>query len=267
MLRILTATLVLLLALVAWGCSSSDDTDQPAAAELLDSDFRMGSPNFSEVRPKVRIPKKNTCHGENQSPPLDWSGAPDGTNSFALIAENMDYGLKADFYGRAAASETGIWVHWVLYNIPSSVSELAEAISTSTTVLPDGTTQGTNDDELQGYYGPCPPLQFRNLLAYDFGVVQRYNFSLYALDSELELAAGATKDELEKAMEGHILARADALGKYSPPFGLQEKGGAFLKTSAQEGDNLTQTPDETPDASAEKIYNRWGDLITPTPAP
>ena len=121
MLRILTATLVLLLALVAWGCSSSDDTDQPAAAELLDSDFQMGSPNFSEVRPKVRIPKKNTCHGENQSPPLDWSGAPDGTNSFALIAENMDYGLKADFYGRAAASETGIWVHWVLYNIPSSV--------------------------------------------------------------------------------------------------------------------------------------------------
>lgn len=256
--RTLTAILVLLLTLIAWGCSSSDDGGQPAAA-LLASDFQVTSPNFSDVRPKKRIPIQNTCYGENLSPPLLWSGAPEGTQSYALISEDIDH-------------QTGTWVHWVMYNIPASVTEVAEGISTSTAVLPDGTTQGTNDERLPGYAGACPPA---NLINYTRGggpyeepaLAHRYYFTLYALDSELGLAAGATKDELLSAMEGHILAQADTIGKYVPAVGLKDKGGAGLHdtTAATEG-NLTQTPGQIPTPGGEKIYNSLGVLITPTPA-
>ena len=209
------AGLLVLPALVAWGCSSSNDGGDPAAA-LVASDFRLEAP-FTEIRPKVRIPMKYTCHGENLSPPLTWSGAPEGTMSYALIGEDPDNGV-------------GLWVHWVLYNIPAGVSQLAEGVPTSTAELPDGTTQGANDHKSIGYEGPCPEPNLTtgrgvggtNWWPEGYGLYQaepahKYRFTLYALDTELGLAASATKAELEKAMKGHILAQAETLGKFQLP--------------------------------------------------
>ena len=272
--KTLVAASVLLLALLAWGCSSSSDDggDQPAAAELAETGFQIGSPNFSEVRPKVRIPVRNTCYGENLSPPLFWSGAPDGTQSYALVAEDIDH-------------ETGTWVHWVLYNIPGGATELPEGVATDAEVLPDGTVQGTNDERFLGYAGACPPA---NIISYSRGGGEnyefgepphRYYFRLYALDSVLELEPRATKGELLSAMDGHILAQTETFGKYTTSLGLSGKeGGGFLKTSTGQEADLEEKKGlqksvvgggqaqagTTP--SEEKIYNSLGDLITPTPA-
>ena len=220
-LRNLGAGLLLFLALAAWGCSSADDDEgqpaaaQPAAAKQLStSNFRVDSPNFQEkTRPRLRIPKENTCFGDNVSPPLDWTEAPPDTKSLALIVEDVDH-------------HTGVWVHWVLYNIPSDVAGLPGAISTGTDALPDGTTQGINDDKNVGYTGPCPPPVIKAYDAYDYSAKpgsppHRYYFRLYALDTELSLAPGATRSELESAMEGHMLGQADTMGKYTAPVKLE----------------------------------------------
>ena len=214
--RILATVAFLFFATFAWGCSGSDDsaTDQPAAAQvdaqqhLSTSGFRLDTTSFQEkVRPYVRIPLQHTCLEGNTSPPLNWNEAPPGTKSLALIAEDADH-------------HTGTWVHWVLYNIPAGTTELPEGISTSTAVLPDGTTQGTNDNRNIGYNGPCPP---PNVQAYQSALIKkldpphRYYFRLYALDADLDLAPGANKSELLDAMEGHILGQANTMGKYTRP--------------------------------------------------
>ena len=208
----------LLLALVAWGCSGVDDDEgQPAAARLVASDFQVTSPNFQErVRPYVRIPKKNTCYGDNVSPPLEWTEVPEGTRSFALVAEDADH-------------HTGTWNQWVLYNIASDVRSLPEGISTSTDVLPDGTTQGTNDHRNIGYNGPCPPPVIKDIDPFVQSLKRsepphRYYFRLYALDTALGLSPGVTKAELVTAMEGHILAQADTMGKYTASVKVELRG-------------------------------------------
>ena len=136
------------------------------------------------------IPSKYTCDGENISPQLSWSGAPAGTKSFALIADDPD-------------APMGTWVHWVIYNIPDTTHQLKEAVP-PVQKLPDGALQGISDFRKIGYGGPCPP-----------SGVHRYYFKLYALDTMLSLPAGVTKAELLKAMEGHILAKAELMGRYS----------------------------------------------------
>ena len=227
----------LVLALVVTGCSGSDDpaSDQAAAAQvdaaqhLLTSGFRIDSPKFQEkVRPFVRIPKENTCYGENLSPSLEWSEAPEGTQSFALIAEDVDH-------------HTGIWVLWVVYNIPPESTGLAEGISTSTQVLPDGSLQGNNDNKSIGYYGTCPPLNIQSYYHRPSGAVgeppHRNFFRLYALDGKLDLAPGATKDELLSAIDGRVLAKAETMGKYTTPRITRES------VNASEGD---PTPTPTP---------------------
>ena len=208
----------LVFALLAAGCASDDDDGKAAAAqpagaeELFTSDFRLDSPSFQErVYPRVRIPKKNTCLAENLSPPLEWADAPAGTKSFALLVDDVDH-------------ETETWIHWVLYNIPADITSLPEGIPTTTATLPDGTTQGTNDDRQPGYQGPCPKLTV-DRSKYERGHWERkpappahnYEFTLYALDSELGLAPGATKGEVVSAMKGHILAAAKTKGKFQPP--------------------------------------------------
>ena len=207
------SAVLLLLATVAWGCSSSDDeldSGAAAAQQGSGSAFTFVTPSFTEVRPRIRIPTKNTCHGENESPPFNWTNAPAGTVSFALLGENVD-------------SNAGIWAHWILFNIPADVTELPAAISTSTEVLPDGTTQGTNDYKNLGYQGPCPPARISSYavedsrLRPDTFVPDRYRFRLYALDA---------------AIAGHILAQADASGKFTPPLVLSEKGSGFLESGA-----------------------------------
>lgn len=259
--RVLLASTALLLALLGVACSGSSE-ENVAAARLSESDLEISSPSFSTVRPTKRIPITNTCHGENLSPPLSWSGAPVGIESYALIAENVDH-------------DTGKWVHWVLYDIPVGATGLQDGIPTSTSVLPDGTSQGTNDKKQIGYYGPCPPEwlvtyaseQSMSGNLHQPPQAQRSVFSLYALDTKLGLLPGLTKAELLKAMEGHIVAQADTIGKFLPPKLIADKGGTgFLKTAIGQEGNAAQTPGATPAPNVEKIYNSLGDLITPTPA-
>ena len=157
----------------------------PAKGETA-MDITVSSTAFKEGEV---IPQKYTCDGENVSPPLEWSGVPKGTKSLALIVDDPD-------------APRGTWVHWVLFNIPSNVNGLSENIPRHST-LKNGSRQGINDSRELGYDGPCPP-----------GGTHRYYFKLYALDVGLSLESGATKAQLLKAMEGHILGEGQVMGKY-----------------------------------------------------
>src|SRR5437763_1291981 len=151
--------------------------------------FSLSSSAFKEG---ATIPGKYTCDGADVSPSLGWSGAPPGTVAFALISDDPD-------------APAGTWVHWVIYNLPVSVTSLPEAVPTSETVPSlGGALQGKNDFRKIGYGGPCPPP----------GKPHHYHFTLYALDAALPLQAGATKAEVQRAMQGHILGTAVIVGTY-----------------------------------------------------
>lgn len=139
------------------------------------------------------IPATHTADGRDVSPPLAWSDAPEGTQSFALIVDDPD--------APDPKAPKMVWVHWVLYNIPPSVSDLPEAVAPNQ--LPAGTLQGLNDWKETGYRGPAPP-KGRH----------RYFFKLYALDTTLSDLHKPTKGQLEMAMRGHILAQAELMGTY-----------------------------------------------------
>lgn len=144
--------------------------------------LELSSSAFSEGK---SIPSKFTCEGSDVSPPLSWSGAPSGTKTFALIADDPD-------------APMGTWVHWVAWNIPSAANSFPEGGVAS------GTKQGVTDFKRPGYGGPCPP-----------SGTHRYFFKLYALDTTLSLPETATKKELEAAMKGHIVAQAQLMGTYA----------------------------------------------------
>ncbi|MEN6421084.1 MAG: YbhB/YbcL family Raf kinase inhibitor-like protein [Smithella sp.] len=135
------------------------------------------------------IPAKYTCDGQNISPPLSWNKAPEKTKSFALICDDPD-------------APAGLWVHWVLFDIPATVNALPENVSRKEEIAGIG-KNGKNTSGRYGYDGPCPP-----------GGTHRYYFKLYALDSMLNLKAGLTKDQLLAAMKGHVLAEAQLMGRY-----------------------------------------------------
>ena len=145
--------------------------------------FELTSSAFA---PGERIPQTYTCDGQDISPPLRWSEPPAGTQSLALIMDDPD-------------APIGIWDHWLLFNLPAETRNLPEQA-----VLPAGSLDGRNSWGRTGYGGPCPP-----------GGTHRYFFKLYALDVTLTLAAGAEKEQLLQAMEGHILAQAELMGTYS----------------------------------------------------
>lgn len=136
------------------------------------------------------IPEKFSCDGADVSPPLQWTEPPAGTRSLALIVDDPD-------------APAGTWVHWVLYYLPVNTSRLAEGI-TKDVHLPNGARQGKNDFGKIGYNGPCPPR----------GKAHRYFFKLYALDSKTDLKSGATKKDLERAMQGLVLAQAELVGRF-----------------------------------------------------
>jgi Raf kinase inhibitor-like YbhB/YbcL family protein len=144
----------------------------------------------SAFREGASIPKKFTCDGPDVSPTLSWTDPPAKTKNFALIADDPD-------------APGGTWVHWVLYELPSDTRKLPEGV-TKTPRLPNGALQGRNDFGKAGYNGPCPPR----------GSAHRYFFKLYALDSQTGLKPGASKAELERAMNGHILGQAQIIGIY-----------------------------------------------------
>lgn len=135
------------------------------------------------------IPRHHTCDGRDVSPPLQWSGIPQGAQSIALICDDPD-------------APMGTWVHWVLFNLPAEMSELSDAIP-GTATLDNGALHGKNDFGRLGYGGPCPP-----------GGTHRYFFKVYALDQKLSLDSGATKDQLLQAMEGHVLDEGQLMGRY-----------------------------------------------------
>lgn len=138
------------------------------------------------------IPAKYTCTGRNISPALTWGNPPAGTQSFALIVDDPD-------------APMGTWVHWVLYNIPADRRSLEEDLPiTGKNVDPDAIYAGKNSSGNIRYDGPCPP-----------SGTHRYFFKLYALDTTVNLLPGATKDQILKEMEGHVLAQGELMGTFS----------------------------------------------------
>lgn len=148
----------------------------------LEGTMKLTSPTFSHNK---AIPAKYTCDGENISPALQWSDVPSGTNSFALIVDDPDAPAK-------------VWVHWILFNIPDTTKALFENTDQGPFI------QGATDfNGKQGYGGPCPP-----------SGTHHYHFTLYALDTLLDLPAGTTKEALLNAMQGHILEKTTLIGAY-----------------------------------------------------
>jgi Raf kinase inhibitor-like YbhB/YbcL family protein len=137
------------------------------------------------------IPQRFTCDGEDISPPLSWSAPSESARSFALIMDDPD-------------APMGTWVHWVLFNIPGDKRALPESVPAQDQ-LSDCSLHGSNSWRRSDYGGPCPPS----------GSTHRYVFKLYALDSPLDLEAGATKKQVLDAMDGHVLAHGELVGTYS----------------------------------------------------
>ena len=148
------------------------------------------SPSFQD---NGVIPARHTCDGQNISPALVWSGVPPDSKSLVLIVDDPD--------APDPAAPRMIWVHWVLYNLPPGVYGLPEGITAAN--LPAGTMQGINDWQHPGYGGPCPPTGSH-----------RYFHKLFALNSVLPDLKQPTKAVLEKAMQGHVIARAELVGRY-----------------------------------------------------
>lgn len=143
--------------------------------------------------PHGEIPQQYTCEGADLSPPLAWSGAPAGTRSFALVVDDPD--------APDPAAPQRVYVHWVVYDLPADAAGLPEAVAPA--AQPAGAREGTNDWHRTGWGGPCPPIGRH-----------RYFFKLYALDTLLGDLDRPTKATLERAMEGHVLARAELIGTY-----------------------------------------------------
>jgi Raf kinase inhibitor-like YbhB/YbcL family protein len=136
------------------------------------------------------IPKRFTCEGAEVSPALSWGDPPAGTQSFAIIEDDPD-------------APSGTFVHWLVYDLPATYRRLPEALS-GNDPMAGGGRQGTNDFSRTGYNGPCPPP----------GKPHRYFIRLYALDGKLDLRPAAARRELDSAMQGHILAQAELMGRF-----------------------------------------------------
>ncbi len=182
-----TIAIVGLLGLFMISCSN------PSNSKINSSDLNQSHQEVKSMKlestafaANALIPSKYTCDGENISPPLAWNDLPTGTQSIALIVDDPD-----------APQRT--FVHWVVYDIPATVSQLPEQIASNDF---QG-VQGKNDFGKLGYGGPCPPTG-----------THRYFFKLYALDKKLGLTTGATKEQVLTAMEGHVLGQAELIGQY-----------------------------------------------------
>lgn len=175
-LKIIAALAVIVL--LGQGCQERRQSVQ------VTTNMRLTSTAFKQGQP---IPSKYTCDGENINPPLDISGVPSSARSRALIMDDPDV---------PAAAGIKVWDHWVVFNMPVTLTSIAE------NEQPPGVRgQGTRGS--LSYGGPCPPDR-----------EHRYFFKLYALDDVLSLKEGATKSEVERAMRGHIVAQAELMGTY-----------------------------------------------------
>jgi Raf kinase inhibitor-like YbhB/YbcL family protein len=245
---------IAMLTVICLACSSSDDGDEAggaaaaastdggagdaaAAAEYklaqeVDLTIEVTSTQVSRIR---RIGLKYSCskersgigfeYGQNLSPPLAWSGVPEGAVTLALVLEGTDnlIVLQEPPYSEPLA------VHWLMWNIPADLTELPEAIATTTEVVSIGPNvrQGLNVDNKIGYTGPCPPplglaskvTQQGGGYNYTYGAKMRgvddFFFRIYALDTELDLGPETTRDDLLRAIDGHIVAAGELNGKYA----------------------------------------------------
>jgi Raf kinase inhibitor-like YbhB/YbcL family protein len=170
-------TLLSLIILLAAGCITKEDNNMEKISISADG-FKEGD----------TIPDEFTCNGKDISPSLSWEGIPAGTKSISLIMDDPD-------------APGGTFVHWVIYNIPAGTLKLPKGMPSN---LTDGSMQGMTGFGQSGYGGPCPPP----------GKPHRYYFKVYALDINLVLPPGASKNQLESAMKGHILAKGELMGKY-----------------------------------------------------
>ena len=158
-------------------------------APVNDNHFSLSSSAFTQ---NGTIPSVYTCDSKDKngiSPPLKWENAPKETVSFVIIMDDPD-------------APVGNWDHWLIFNIPATITKLDEDLKT----LPTGAQLGANSWDRSNYGGPCPPDR-----------EHRYFFKVYALDIMLPLEEGASKQEIEAAMEGHILAQAQLMARYDRP--------------------------------------------------
>jgi Raf kinase inhibitor-like YbhB/YbcL family protein len=146
----------------------------------------------SAFKPGDKIPSQYTCEGNDISPPLAFTGVPEGAKSLALIVDDPD--------APDPKAPKRVWAHWLVYNLPPDTKGLAE--HADRTGLPTGASTGVNDRKKAAYHGPCPPIGRH-----------RYFHKLYALDTTLP-AKPYTKAELEAAMKGHVVAQAELIGTY-----------------------------------------------------
>ena len=169
------------------------DTPDQLATEILGAPaaLRVSSPGFADRRP---VPDVYAAEGQNVSPPLSWSAGPAGTQSYAVLMEDPD------------VSDDPPFVHWLLYDVPASVTRLDEAVPGGPAPpVPDGARQGRNEYGSLGYYGPRPPKG---------DPAHAYHVQVFALDRVLGLPFGATRAEVLDAMRGHVLAAGETVGTY-----------------------------------------------------
>jgi Raf kinase inhibitor-like YbhB/YbcL family protein len=179
MLNVLPPLIMVVLALVA----PAEVRGQKAASSKIE----LKTTSFT---PGGFIPKRFTCEAADVSPALAWTDPPLGTQSFAIIEDDPD-------------APSGTFVHWVVYDLPAAYRKLPEALS-GNDQMSGGGRQGTNGFSRTGYSGPCPPP----------GRPHRYFIRLYAVDAILNLRPAASRKELDAAMQGHILAQAELMGRY-----------------------------------------------------
>lgn len=137
------------------------------------------------------IPTEHTANGIDRSPPLTWSGVPEGTHSLALVVEDPD-------------APGGKFVHWLVYGIPPQVRSLREGVPPEQEILPEGCKQGRNDFGRIGWGGPRPPE----------GETHRYRFRLFALDNGLKIGPGASLQQVDSAIAGHVLDEAEIVARF-----------------------------------------------------
>ena len=150
-------------------------------------EFTLSSMAFDDG---ATIPRGYTCDGANQSPPLQWHGAPEGTQAYVLIVDDPD-------------APAGTWLHWTVYDLPAESHELPRNIP-GNAVLESGAKQGRNDFGKVGYGGPCPPP----------GKPHRYSFRLYALAKPTGLKPGADKASVQRVVGGQVLGKAQLNGTF-----------------------------------------------------
>ena len=184
--KILSFILISIILVVCISVDAHSETVGQTGTTALQ--FNLSSPAFANG---AYIPEVYTCGGADYSPALKWTAPPEGTKSFAIIFDDPD-------------APVGTFTHWIIFNIPSDQASLEEKASPKG-VLPAGAIEGKNNFSRIGYAGPCPPP----------GKAHRYFFKLYALDSMLNLPAGTNKDNLLRAMQGHVLGQAQMIGLFA----------------------------------------------------